>query len=764
MPPAFDNAYGSPAQQPLGADQQHSKEHDKAWAAMDFRLMQDLHFSMVTGRRHAAAQAFLQDRSQNLRLILLAIAIEPLRYITAFLLGAARDVVREDEHTELLDMLVPAWSPVYLSLQYIASVLLNQGGAEKRVVLAWRFQRCRSLSEWVATKPVEARLLRRILLLVSAWLFRRHIVPLSEPPWSLCVVSSTKATPTQKMKACESFDSLNSCCLRAGLARSLKDRGVTGPALLTEKWRRILYTLSAVADLQIADVEVRHARNRKFANAFGRTGWPQFVAAYVNREAHALHRARCGETRRAGRHTAERGQQPALQDRPPQAQQPPPLELDGALAVRSKADRRARPYLRAQSALDLFRYDFYARNKAMGGREQVHSNNLWGRIREEFDSLPCERRRFYETWAHESVLTAKQARARKKALAAQRGEVVALHGTTQNGDSIALPPPDEQNPHEAPFLVDGTLIRRARNTGFLSASSYALSAEGDFSPEELCKLLATSQKQIAHRDGDVVDAPISGETLSDHFQLMRSRGITQEALYQAFVAESQRMAGPAGGNDAFPQNVTYPTQCGVVCLQKVGEEYFNMHRQVLSNLLDFVASFGKPSQVHAKDIIFVGESYRKVVGEEGEVVDLLFASINAGSARSGRVAPTATFSLWERSGDSAVADPRPAYHEVQLTLATKEFTPPERRLASPLGRQACGPIVHLIEGELCDMLAKPIVDGAGRRELAAAHRIVVRALRYRDVDLGKVVIDSAEEEHGVAELVGQKRRVAGGES
>jgi hypothetical protein len=76
---------------------------------------------------------------------------------------------------------------------------------------------------------------RRALLFTSAWMYRRHHVPLQEPPWKLCQLADPRVDDASKAAVLSAWDSVSGCCVRQGFARELKRRGVSGSDLISPR-------------------------------------------------------------------------------------------------------------------------------------------------------------------------------------------------------------------------------------------------------------------------------------------------------------------------------------------------------------------------------------------------------------------------------------------------------------------------------------------------------------------------------------------------
>ena len=103
---------------------------------LDAKLKEELHFAEMRGVRYKASRSLLNDPSRMRTMLFLAIAIEPLRYLSAWWMRRAREGDRRPNRIPLLDMLLKAASPMQVALQYAASLLRTAGGCDRVQLVA----------------------------------------------------------------------------------------------------------------------------------------------------------------------------------------------------------------------------------------------------------------------------------------------------------------------------------------------------------------------------------------------------------------------------------------------------------------------------------------------------------------------------------------------------------------------------------------------------------------------------------------------------
>ena len=146
---------------------------------------------------------------------------EPVRFLTfQFLRDTSAASVASAPL--ILDVANKLFSPIRAALQYLSSLLHSDNG---RLRLIYEGQGFESVGDWeVEAEPAQLRLLRRMVLLVSSWIQARHQDRLGEPPFSLVGLVDSRLTSGDREALLQHWDGSNGCCLRPGLARTLKQR------------------------------------------------------------------------------------------------------------------------------------------------------------------------------------------------------------------------------------------------------------------------------------------------------------------------------------------------------------------------------------------------------------------------------------------------------------------------------------------------------------------------------------------------------------
>lgn len=251
---------------------------------LDPALESDLTFSVMKGKRFKASLELLRDKERLATMWMFALAIEPLRYLSAWWLRRARETDRSPSRIPLFDMLLPECSPLQAARQYVATLLHSDGG-DDRLVLLWRYFGFPSLTAWRAGRPAQIRTMRRFLLVVDASLFRRHVQTFRPLAWRILQLADPRVPNLAKDGIAAEWNGASVCCLTPGFARQLKQRGVSGnkvrqPGMWPEFFTQIARATSQqVEDLSgdmaaIAPDPTRRARHVSQISVWVRS-WPK---------------------------------------------------------------------------------------------------------------------------------------------------------------------------------------------------------------------------------------------------------------------------------------------------------------------------------------------------------------------------------------------------------------------------------------------------------------------------------------------------------
>ena len=361
----------------------------------DPRLVEGLFFHAVQGKRYFGSRAFLLDHGAQWCCRCWMIVSEHLRRLVYFWLRnlSSEEKQGQSNRFPLFKLLDVRTSAAWAVLQNIAHQLLDDRG-RRRLCIIWRGSGCSSYRSWCSSCPQEVRDLRRALVSLYGWVYRRHVVYWQQFPWTLTQLVDDEADPAVVQQVKDRWDMSHACCVSAGLARDLKRRHVTSDMLAHDPtWRALLKGVAFLLDMSIADVECKHALSRHWADR----PFPTITAKHINREAAV---------------SVEEARQEALARHPADHSERFNRPEDKSIAGVSIKQKQ----IRGKSAYMFFRDDFLKFQKETGGSDKTNpcSTEFWQQLRQSWSALPASRREYYEELAVQSQSKAEQQRKQSK--------------------------------------------------------------------------------------------------------------------------------------------------------------------------------------------------------------------------------------------------------------------------------------------------------------------------------------------------------------
>ena len=353
-------------------------EFDPLHQEADCRLIESLSFSAVNGSRCANSMRFLADPNTSWTVSIMLLVMEATRCLTFYFLGSLKKSLSCDRCV-LYELLDPEVSIVAGLLQHLSALAMSEDGEGRLRLLG---------SPYPSAQKV--RQLRRLLLLTSGWIYRRHHVYVHSLRYSICVVADPEANPGVKAAVCRQWDAAPVCCVPPGLPRMLKLRGVNADGLCEGRWRKVLHAYASTIQWSIADCEQKHAVNRQSSGSAFSTIAAKFVNAEALLERKQAQERHASETSAPGSGACRGG---------------------GQVRVQAKVSKQGQG-LKALSALELFRRD-YLKRQMLTGPVNPCSKDCWDAVRSEFANLSDEERAVYTSLAESSLVDAHVLRARK---------------------------------------------------------------------------------------------------------------------------------------------------------------------------------------------------------------------------------------------------------------------------------------------------------------------------------------------------------------
>ena len=351
-------------------------------------------------------------------IVILAIAIEPVRYLTEhFIRGTAENPNRKTP--AIFKFLNWRTSPVTAVLSYCSSLLMGEKGECSRLLLLWKAGGFASFSDWARARPSLARRLRDSILVVSAWTDDRHRLLYEDSELEMLMLGDSRRT-VEEREACVRRFKFNGgtrkrlCCVPFGW-RHWQER--PDESLLGIHFACVSFRTASMTTQTIGDIECRHARNRRGLRA-GQS-WHAFAAEFTNKESKAvtvvstkrfLDIPSCGPRSGGARRRA-------LSDR--RAAPIADAELEGAHAVggAGPGDAVVAPCLpeslkwlsttrKKLPPLQVLRMQVLAERRAAGECLSASSPVLWDMVRRRWENLQDEDRAELERTSNLSAATA----------------------------------------------------------------------------------------------------------------------------------------------------------------------------------------------------------------------------------------------------------------------------------------------------------------------------------------------------------------------
>ena len=258
------------------ADQLQEQQQDT-----DPRLLEGLYFHAVQGKRYLGSRCFLTSYSNQWAIRCWLVVSEHLRRLVFYWLRNLSASKKPRNRYPILELLDVRSSVAWAVLQCIAHQLMDPQGRH-RISMIWRSSGHSSYAEWCRVCSDEVRDFRRALLSLAAWIYRRHVFYWQQGPWPLLQLIDSKADASIIEAVKLQWDGMQVCCASPGLARQLKQRGISADLLQSDPtWSSVLRGYAALLDMSIADVETKHALSRHWSER----PFSTIVAKHVNREA-----------------------------------------------------------------------------------------------------------------------------------------------------------------------------------------------------------------------------------------------------------------------------------------------------------------------------------------------------------------------------------------------------------------------------------------------------------------------------------------------
>jgi hypothetical protein len=330
--------------------------HDQAY-------LEEVNWHAVQGGRAKAGGAMVADPTIGARLVVLALVLEPLRWLHRWFMASSSPVSKAEpthyQHSALMDFVDPCRSPITRVLQYYSAMLR---GSVSRLCLVWVRAGKGSFDEWAASEESQWLLcvFRQAVTTAASWVHRRFCHNGMGCPWKLASLADSRLPLLKRHQIADAFWAADPAELDETFSARLQRALDSNRHVFSKTWQRALWAWSWSVRVSIAPVEFAHGRNRRRASTSGT--WASFVAQYVNGEGLLAQKNLNAIADRAS--PTIRGARGG----------------GGGGAVRRLPSRRRRC-----TARDLHRFEFYTQRKALG--MQVVVGSLWGEVNAAWEAL-----------------------------------------------------------------------------------------------------------------------------------------------------------------------------------------------------------------------------------------------------------------------------------------------------------------------------------------------------------------------------------------
>ena len=686
-------------------------EFEDGGAEQDPRLIEALSFSAVNGRRHQGSLRFLQDADTAWTVACLSIIMEATRCLTWYWMGSLKKSLNANRRCVLFETLDPEVSAVRGVLQHLSSLVMNVSGTGRVALLSAKHV---SFEEFCLHDPAKVRLFRRLLMLVSGWVYRRQHVYMHDLRYAIAILGDSQANDRAVQRVLLQWDTKRHCCTQPGIARMLKMRGLSSQDLCSPKWRSVMCFYGSTLQWSICDVESKHAVNRLSAGS----AFSTICAKYVNSEANLIQKQSSQE--HVASSSASSGSMPAPHG--------------GRYAAISQKETRKGQGVKAQPALELFRADFLKR-EARAGVANPCTKEMWDAVRAAYAGLTQQQKQVYQSLAEDSQASASAARARAKH---ERGvgEI-----SVQDSEQMSVVQLGQPQP-----------VRPIRPWNAHTLSFQEMSQAIDL------QSLMSKLEAAAVKKSRPTGHPISETVLQNVWKAQCKNGVTWKDACNRFRMETERIARPSCPAETFPSKVLYEGHCGEQCRFEAGSERVRFHCNLVSSFCRVVKLHGKISEAVKADILLAFEVFHP-----RRQLFTIFAFLTSPSARSGVHKPDQVFvEAAPVNGRPDVSAGNDRFNGLDLQLQTQPYVAMKKVWLPLQGGDDLSPSVGPLLMRNADEFAKHLLDLGGLMDSAACTVQITKLLfedlwpssvrvTGRDESMQVIVVDASEPADGAAD-------------
>ncbi len=179
----------------------------------------DVEYYEVRGQRYKQVSRNLADDEWRVKVMIIAIVIEPVRFLTHHYLNCSFEDISASKrgYAPAVSLINPAASLIIAVLQYL-SLLIRHPSSAPRLRIIYCQRGCRSFEAWLQSWPGDVDVLRCSAMVLLAQIWRRQWFYLSKE-LEVLTVSDRRLNDEHRNTICTSMCSRRSCCLRPGPTR-----------------------------------------------------------------------------------------------------------------------------------------------------------------------------------------------------------------------------------------------------------------------------------------------------------------------------------------------------------------------------------------------------------------------------------------------------------------------------------------------------------------------------------------------------------------
>lgn len=653
----------------------------KMRAHKDKQLISDdgnLDWHAVEGVRLARSRSAVESREWRACVVMLSVLLEPLRLLSRFFMHCSTSTHCSCKIPHLCDLVTDELSPVVVVMQYLAGLLIQSGG---RLLLVLRSVERRTVSDFIQGERELAARFRRALLLTAGETYRRHGKHFRSWPWKLASLVDPRVAFSKKQAVADMFVASQVCCLPCGMARKLGEMRLSSQDLLGSLWQGIIWNWCIAISLSIADVEQKHARNRRTANP--NSSWANFSAMYANMEATDIHYARA----RAGR--ASVPDSVLLPGKPPEPQKS------------GHGGKTRRP-----SAFLLHKKDVIAQKTAAHQKFHPASTGFWQELKQSWQDMKPERKASFQL---EAELSHPQLKPTEQQPGEQQPVLALADAGPGPASTAAFAAADERHDgFQQPVRSSSCSVLACVDGSSAVSVRAALEAGKKRAPlpkvEQLSSQLATARQGAGASNRR---HPLAGLVFDRH--VARGGCCGSQLLAEHTWQKTSNVKVP----ESNLGKVEYPEHCPEICFEDSPAIETDMYSKLLAVMLNLVESNGGAK--NTLGIVLVFELFDDMFCQASQ---RCFVELISAISAHGRFQAEQVFSILEVVEGHV---DYPYNRGVTLANTTRPYRAPSGALESPFSRTRCGELQVATCGELARLLLK--------RLRTCPEQIIVRVLQ-----------------------------------